>query len=74
MTRSLTAFAAVAAIAVAVIALPRSADAEVILVAGTMEVVAGPQPSSSVVCEVRREQFADVYGWRVRDVVVCHSR
>jgi hypothetical protein len=23
------------------------------------------------VCELRREQFADEYGWRVRDVRVC---
>jgi len=23
------------------------------------------------VCELRREQFVDAYGWRVRDVRVC---
>jgi hypothetical protein len=24
------------------------------------------------VCRVRREQFQDSYGWRVRDVVICN--
>jgi hypothetical protein len=24
------------------------------------------------VCEVRREQFADEFGWRVRDVRICY--
>jgi tripartite-type tricarboxylate transporter receptor subunit TctC len=31
------------------------------------------QPVASVVCEARRQQFSDEYGWRVRDVVVCFA-
>jgi len=72
MTQMLISFAA--AVALALIAMPGSADAQVMLVTAGTQVVYAPQPSSSVFCETRREQFADVYGWRVRDVVVCHSR
>ena len=28
-------------------------------------------PAPSGVCEVRRVQFSDAFGWRVRDVLVC---
>jgi hypothetical protein len=31
-------------------------------------------PVPSGVCEVRRVQFSDVSGWRVRDVLVCCSQ
>jgi len=28
-------------------------------------------PVPSGLCRVRREQFSDAFGWRVRDVLVC---
>jgi hypothetical protein len=28
-------------------------------------------PTPSGVCDVRRVQFSDAFGWRVRDVLVC---
>ena len=31
-------------------------------------------PFSSGVCEVRRVQFSDASGWRVRDVLMCCSQ
>jgi len=72
MKHRVTSFAA--AVAFALIAMPGSAFAQVVLVTAGTPVVYAPQVSSSVSCETRREQFTDVYGWRVRDVVVCRSR
>jgi hypothetical protein len=31
-------------------------------------------PAPSGACEVRRMQFSDAFGWRVRDVLVCCSQ
>jgi hypothetical protein len=75
VTRSLTNLAATAAIAVALMTVANSADAQVVMVAtpGSLGIYA-PPPVASVVCEVRRQQFSDEYGWRVRDVVVCFAR
>jgi len=72
MTHRITRLAA--AVAFALIAMPGSASAQVVLVTAGTPVVYTPQVSSSVICETRREQITDVYGWRVRDVVVCRSR
>ena len=30
--------------------------------------------TGNMVCETRRQQVADSYGWRVRDVLVCTVR
>jgi len=73
MSHTLTIFAAAAAIAFALVAIPSSAGAQVVVVAAGSTIFA-PQTVSPVVCEVRREQFTDEHGWRVRDVVVCTAR
>src|SRR5262245_44655293 len=66
MTHKVTRLAS--AVAFALIAMPGSAFAQVVLVTAGTPVVYAPQVSSSVICETRREQITDVYGWRVRDV------
>jgi hypothetical protein len=33
-----------------------------------------PDSQPAVICEVRREQLTDLYGWRVRDVTHCSPR
>jgi len=84
-----TTVAVSAALAIAALALPTGAGAQVPLppqttvISGTL---AAPPPapdgSSATaaflrattfppVCETRREQFTDSYGWRVRDVRIC---
>src|SRR5262249_26024392 len=74
LTRTLTILAATAATAFALVAIPRPAGAQVVVVAAGSSTVFAPQTVSSVVCEVRREQFTDEHGWRVRDVLVCSPR
>jgi hypothetical protein len=73
--QSLASLAATAAIVLALMTVANSADAQVVMVAtpGSLGIYAS-QPVSSAVCEVRRQQFSDEYGWRVRDVVVCFAR
>ncbi len=80
--------AAALAIALAVIPAGAGAQQiqgqEATVAAGTTGVPAGP-PSGipfaaaavrtytyQPVCEVRRVQFSDEYGWRVRDVRICY--
>jgi hypothetical protein len=38
------------------------------------QVVVVAPAAGTVVCETRRQQFADSYGWRVRDIIVCSTR
>lgn len=92
MTNSLMAM--VAAAAVAAVAIPTHADAqlqrqEATVAAGIVELPPGvvglpPGVPATIatttyrvytyepVCQVRREQFSDEYGWRVRSVRVCY--
>jgi hypothetical protein len=79
MTRTARTLATTAAIAFALIAVCSSANAQDMVVpADGLPVVYAPaltiypQPFSA--CKVERRQFDDVYGWRVRDVLVCPPR
>jgi hypothetical protein len=72
MKNSLTLLAATAAIAVAVMGMATTAEAQVVIV--STNGIYAPQPFYPFVCEVRREQFSDEHGWRVRDVLVCVTR
>ena len=72
MKNSLTLLAATAAIAVAVMGMATPAEAQVVIV--STNGIYAPQPLYPYVCEVRREQFTDEHGWRVRDVLVCVTR
>jgi hypothetical protein len=77
-------------LAIAVVAMPTGAAAQVqrqeatvitgvVPVPGVPVALASPTVATASVrtfiyqpvCELRREQFADEYGWRVRDVRVC---
>jgi hypothetical protein len=76
------------ALAMALAAIPAGAGAQQIqgqeatVAAGTIGAPAGPGlPFAAAavrtytyqpVCEVRRVQFSDEYGWRVRDVRICY--
>jgi hypothetical protein len=73
MRQTLVYLMAAAAASVAFIAMSGSASAQVVVVTGSPAIY-GPQALSPVVCEVRREQFTDEHGWRVRDVLVCYPR
>jgi hypothetical protein len=72
MKNSLTILAAAATIAVAVMGMATTADAQVVIV--STNGIYLPQPVYPVVCQVRREQFSDEHGWRVREVLVCPAR
>jgi hypothetical protein len=73
-----------AILALAAAAIPMGAAAQQIqettASAGTIVVPAGPPFAAATVrtftyqpvCEVYRVQFADEYGWRVRDVRICY--
>ena len=74
MRQTLVNLLAAAAISVAFIAISGSADAQVVVVTAGSPAIYAPQAVSPVVCEVRREQFTDEHGWRVRDVLVCNAR
>jgi hypothetical protein len=74
---------AVAAVTFALTALPTSAHAQLVEVpVGGVPIVYAPGSGFAVyprqialpACQVVRQQFDDVYGWRVRDVLVCSPR
>jgi hypothetical protein len=72
---------AAAAVAFALAALPTSAHAQLVQVpVGGVPIVYAPayavypQQTALPACQVVRQQFDDVYGWRVRDVLVCSPR
>jgi hypothetical protein len=72
---------AAATVAFALTALPISAHAQLVGVpVGEVPLVyapayAGYAPQIALPgCQVVRQQFDDVYGWRVRDVLVCSPR
>ena len=61
MTRLLATFA----LGLSLAAFAESAAAQVVVIAPM---------TGTMVCETRRQQVADSYGWRVRDVIVCAPR
>ena len=63
---------AIAAVVAALAALPTSAHAQFVGASvGGLAIVYAP---ASTGCQIVRQQFEDVYGWRVRDVLVCSPR
>jgi hypothetical protein len=52
------------AIGIALAAFAESAAAQIVVFS----------PTGTVVCETRRVEFSDAFGWRVRDIVVCAPR
>ena len=88
MRSSLIDFVAAAAIAAGMTAIPATADAQLMqqqeatVASGTIvPPVIAPSPFAAVtvrtytyepVCVIRRVQFSDEWGWRVRDVRICY--
>ena len=56
---------ATCALGLALAAFAETAAAQVVVIAPA---------AGTVVCETRRQQFADSFGWRVRDIIVCSVR